>query len=50
MTVRELIKILNELDPEKEIRYYSYEFAGDFPIEEGVSLRNEGGQEYYCIE
>jgi hypothetical protein len=50
MKVKELIAILETLDAEKEIRYDSYEFTGDFPIEKGVSLKSEGGQEYYCIE
>lgn len=50
MKVKELIKLLEQLDQEKEIRYDSYEFVGDFPIEEGVLLKNEGGEEYYCIE
>jgi hypothetical protein len=50
MKVKELIKLLEQLDQEKEIRYDSYEFVGDFSIEEGVLLKNEGGEEYYCIE
>lgn len=32
MTVKELIKILEQLDPNQEIRCDSYEFLGDFPI------------------
>jgi len=48
MTVAELIKILKTLEQEKEIRHYSYEFTGDFPID-SVKKRIDDDVEYYCI-
>ena len=49
MRVRELIEILKELDQEQEIRYYSYEFLGDFDIE-GVEEVEHEGIKYYTIK
>jgi len=47
--VRELIEILKELDQEQEIRYSSYEFLGDFEIEEVEEAEHEGIN-YYNIK
>lgn len=49
MKVKELIKLLKDLDQEKEIRYDSYEFSGDFPIEK-ITAREYNDVEYYNIE
>ena len=49
MKVRELIEILKELNQEQEIRYYSYEFLGDFDIE-GVEEVEHEGIKYYNIK
>ena len=49
MTVAELIKILEELNPNQEIRYDSYENYGDFPINE-VREEKYKGTKYYCID
>jgi len=48
MTVDELIKILENLNPDQEIRYDSYEFLGDFPISK-VTEEEYEGKKYYCI-
>ncbi len=48
MKVKELIEILEQLDPEQEIRYDSYEFLGDFEIE-GVEDLEYKGIKYYNI-
>lgn len=48
MKVKELIEILEQLDPEQEIRYDSYEFLGDFEIE-GVEESEHEGIKYYNI-
>lgn len=49
MTVKELIKILEQLDPNQEIRCDSYEFLGDFPIDR-VEEREYEGQKYYALD
>lgn len=48
MKVKELIEILEQLNPEQEIRYDSYEFLGDFEIE-GVEELEHEGIKYYNI-
>ncbi len=49
MTVKELIEILEQLDPNQEIRCDSYEFLGDFPIGR-VEEREYEGQKYYALD
>ena len=49
MKVKDLIEILKELNQEQEIRYYSYEFLGDFKIE-GVEEAEHEGIKYYTIK
>lgn len=49
MKVKELIEILNKLNPEQEIRYDSYEFIGDYSIEEIKELEYNGIK-YYNIK
>ena len=49
MTVNELILELQELDKNKEIRYDSYEFLGDFIIE-SIDKKEYQGVSYYCIK
>lgn len=48
MKVSELMKILEGLKPDQEIRYESYEFLGDFPITEVIEEKYEDSK-YYCI-
>lgn len=50
MKVKELIEILKQLNQEYEIRYDSYEFVGNFKIEEIETVRDKNsGVEYYNI-
>lgn len=49
MKVSELITMLKELDQDREIRYDSYEFLGDFEMD-GIREDEYKGVKYYCIE
>lgn len=49
MKVKELIEILQQLNPEQEIRYDSYEFTGDFEIEQIEELEYENTKYYNII-
>ncbi|WP_236915687.1 hypothetical protein [Clostridium sp. Cult2] len=48
MKVKELIKILETLDQDREIKYDSYEFIGDFKIDR-VEEKEYDGHKYYNI-
>lgn len=48
MKVGKLIEILKELNPDKEIRYDSYEISGDFEIK-AIEEREYKGKVYYTI-